>query len=141
LLGGFSLGKLVGVLVREFCNHIIDCEWIEDQPDSAVMRMWALDRELVMRGDRFHIVTGWFTWLCMDMCMGRFLSQKGLIGVTTTSHVDFHAVYRTPETVLKTKLIDDNPDNYTMFIEVYASTKLVASGQFVFKVKERNDRR
>jgi len=127
--------------VREFCNHIIDCEWIEDQPDGAVMRMWAVDRGLVMREDNFRIVCGWFTWLCMDMVASRFFTRKGLTGMTIHSGLDFHAVYRTPEVIIKTKLIDDNPDNYTMFIEVCAGTKLVASGHFVFKVKERNDRR
>ena len=141
MLGGISLGELVGVLVREFCNHIIDCEWLEEQPDSAVMRMWAVDRELVMREDNFRVVCGWFTWLCMDMSMGRFLTKQGLNGMTITSQIDFHAIYRTPEVVVKTKLVDNDKDNYTMSKEIYAGSRLVASGRFVFKVKERNDRR
>lgn len=131
----------MGVLVREYCNHIIDCEWLEEQPDSAVMRMWAVDRELVMREDNFRVVCGWFTWLCMDMSMGRFLDKQGLNGMTITSQIDFHAIYRTPEVVVKTKLVDNDKDNYTMLKEIYAGSRLVASGRFVFKVKERNDRR
>ncbi len=131
----------MGEMTREFCNHIVDCEWIEDSPQSAVMRMWAIDKEFVMREDNIRIVCGWFTWLCMDMAMGRFLTKNGLKGITIRSQCDFHSIYRTPEVIVKTKLTDDSKDNYTMSIEINAGTKLVASGQFVFKVKEKNDRR
>ena len=140
MLGSISLGKLVGNLKREFCNHIIDCEWLEDFEDGAVMRMWAIDKELVMREDNLRVVCGWFTWLCMDMSTGRFLTSRGLQGMTINSHIDFHSIYRTPEVLVKSKLVDSSKDNYTMLKEIYAGSKLVASGKFVFKVKERNDR-
>ncbi len=128
-------------MTREFCNHIIDCEWLDKSNDSAVMRMWAIDKEFVMREDNIRIVCGWFTWLCMDMSMGRFLTSNGLQGMTLRSQCDFHSIYRTPEVIVKTQLIDDNKDNYTMSKTIYAGSKIVATGKFVFKVKERNDRR
>lgn len=99
------------------------------------MRMWAADPQFVMRKD-FGIVCGWFTWLCMDMACGRMLDYNQLEGVTTSSHVDFTGMYRTPDIMVKNTVTNSDHNNYTMLLEISSGTKQIATGQFIFKVRK-----
>ncbi len=121
--------------MKDFCNHIIDCEYLSQADNVYEMRMWAVDPKFVQRKD-FDIVCGWYTWLCMDMSCGRVMDQSQLEGVTTTSKVDFHAMYRTSEVLVKNTLVNLDHNNYTMQLEMFSGTRKIATGEFVFKVRK-----
>lgn len=130
MLDRVSLGKLVGSLMHENYNgHIIQHEVLEYVPGKFLkLRMWAVDPAVPRRSGRYKIVSGWFTWLAMDMAACKFVGLRGDNCVTTGSHISLTGMYRKPEVIATVE-----PVTLGYLVHLYSGSLEVAYGHYFMK--------
>lgn len=122
---------------KSYCKHIVSINELEQTDDYAIYHVTPVNDDFVIRGDHIRIVTGWFVWLAMDMCMARWLSGvEKLTGMTTSTNVEFLRAIRKPEFQVKIWPVNRDYDNYTMQMEVFNGSIVYANSTFVFKCKD-----
>ena len=132
---------MVGI-AKPFCEHVLEHAVINIDTDGAVIEFCAVEPEYVLRSGRIPIVTGWFTWLAMDMAASLVLNHNNLNALTVRTEVDFIKPYRSTNIICHVEILDKSSDTWQIKINVHSGNLLVASAVFYMKTlkgPERNE--
>lgn len=142
-MGSVSVGKLVGSMIG-FCDHILTNEVLDLAPGQHIrVKFSAADKSLVTRTDRFKVVAGWYTWLCIDMACAMLAKATGFEILTEKFDLDLIKTYRYPNNTVEANLVQIVNDRWTIDSklllpsgEVLATARVRAK---VFLSEEKND--